>query len=68
MCPRIDHKQNGEPTDVSWLTRHRAAYLGELSRLGYARKRLMLSATPAGGLPASTISKCRRASESSSLR
>ena len=35
MCPRIDHKQNGEPTEVSWLTRHRDAYLGELSRLGY---------------------------------
>ena len=35
MCPSIDHKQNGEPTEVSWLTRHRDAYLGELSRLGY---------------------------------
>ena len=35
MCPRIDHKQNGEPTEVSWLTRHRDAYLDELSRLGY---------------------------------
>ena len=32
------------------------------------RKRLTLSATAAGGLPASTISKCRRARLSSSLR
>lgn len=37
MCPSTDHKQNGEPGQVSWLTRHHDAYLGELSRVGYPK-------------------------------
>ena len=36
MCSSIDHKQNEEQAEAGWLTRHRDAYLGELSGFGYA--------------------------------
>ena len=69
---RRGYRRSARPSPRRYWCRARAPRRGAGSSAcapgSRLRNRLTLSATPAGGLPASTCSKCRRASLSSSLR